>query len=298
MVKLRIAGMVLVLLIAATASATAAGLPDGAVIEKLTGLKGTANENEGVFKVLMPRSDLSAKVAGAKITPPMGLTCWAAFIKAGDATMVMGDIVLLEDQIDAVMDAALHNGLEVTALHNHFTFDTPRIMFMHIGGVGRDEDLAAAVGRVFAAVRDTAGGKGKVPTTDIDPAQSKLSTNKLEEILGKGEFKNGVFKVTIGRTTKMHGHDVGKEMGINTWAAFAGTDSKAVVDGDFAMLEPELQEVLKTLRRAGIGIVAIHNHMTHEEPRIMFLHFWGTGNAELLANGIKGALAKTAAGKR
>ena len=139
------------------------GLPTAAVIEKLTGLKGKANEKEGVFKVQMPRSDINVKVAGAKVTPPMGLTCWAGFKKAGEATMVMGDMVLLEDQVDAVMDAALNNGLDVTALHNHFTFDKPRIMFMHIGGTGKEEDLAAAVGKVFTAIKQTAGGKGKTP---------------------------------------------------------------------------------------------------------------------------------------
>jgi hypothetical protein len=298
MKTLRIAGTALVLLVAATASATTMVLPDTAVIERGTGLKGTANENEGVFKVQMPRSDIAVNVAGVKVTPPMGLTCWAAFKKVGEETMVMGDIVLLEDQVDAVMDAALQNGLAVTALHNHFTFDTPRIMFMHIGGTGRDQELAAAVGRVFAAIRATSGGKGKSARTAIDPARSKLPTNRLEQLLGKGDFKDGVFKVTVGRTTRMHGHDVGREMGVNSWAAFAGTDNEAVVDGDIAMYESELQEVLKALRRAGIGIVAIHNHMTHEEPRIIFLHFWGTGKAELLANGIKGALAKTATDKR
>ena len=298
MFRLRMVGAALVLLVETAGSVMAAALPDGALIEKFTGLKGKANEKEGVFKVQMPRSDISLKVAGAKVIPPMGLTCWAAFKKGGESTMVMGDIVLLEGQIDEVMDAALNNGLDVTALHNHFTRDTPRIMFMHIAGNGREEELASAVGQVFSAVRATSGTKGGIAWKTIDPAKSKLTTNRLEAILGKGEFKEGVFKVTIGRTTTMHGHEVGKEMGVNTWAAFAGSDDKAVVDGDFAMLESELQDVLKALRKAGIGIVAIHNHMTHEEPRIVFLHFWGSGKAETLASGIKGALAKTAAGER
>ncbi|HEY3309100.1 MAG TPA: DUF1259 domain-containing protein [Desulfuromonadaceae bacterium] len=298
MITLKMAGAALILALTVTTQAMEMGLPDAAVIEKLTGLKGKANEKEGVFKVQMPRSDIKLEVADTKVTPPMGLTCWAAFKKAGETTMVMGDIVLLQDQIDAVMDAALNNGLDVTALHNHFTFDNPRIMFMHIGGTGKERDLAAAVGKVFAAIKETAGGKGRIPKARVDPAKSKLMPNKLEAILGKGEFKEGIFKVTIGRTTKMHGHEVGKEMGVNTWAAFAGTDQQAVADGDFAMLESELQDVLKALRNAGISIVALHNHMTREEPRIMFLHFWGTGKAEELAKGIKGALAKTAVGKQ
>ncbi|UFS70962.1 DUF1259 domain-containing protein [Geomonas sp. RF6] len=272
------------------------GLPDTVVIDQMTGMKGKANEQEGVYKVTAPRSDLKVTVAGTKVTPPMGLTSWAAFKKVGNSTMVMGDIVLQEDQIDPVMDAALKSGLQVTGLHNHFIYDDPRIMFMHIGGTGKDADLASAVGKVFNAVKETSGGTTKAGA-DIDPASSNLTTSKLEAILGKGEYKDGVFKVTIGRTTKMHGHDAGKEMGVNTWAAFAGSDSKAVVDGDFAMLESELQPVLKALRGAGISIVAIHNHMTLEQPRIMFLHFWGVGKAEMLANGVKSALGKTASQK-
>ncbi len=289
--RITVAAFMLMLM---TATCYAVGLPDATVIDKLTGVKGKANEKEGVYKVQVPRSELKVKVAGAKVTPPMGLTSWAAFKKAGEETMVMGDMVLQEDQIDPVMDAALNNGLQVTGLHNHFTFDNPRIMFMHIGGMGSEADLAAAVGKVFAAVKETAGGKVKHVTTHVDPAKSKLTTSKLETLLGKGEMKDGVYKVTIGRTTKMHGHEAGKEMGVNTWAAFAGTDDKAVVDGDFAMRESELQDVLKALRKGGLSIVAIHNHMTFEEPRIIFLHFWGAGRPEELAKGVKGALAKTA----
>src|SRR3954471_21372909 len=143
--------------------------PDGARIEQLTGAKGKLDEKSGVFKVSAPRSDLKVTSGGVHITPPMGLTSWAAFTRAGVHTAVMGDIVLTEDQVNPVMSAALDNGLEVTALHNHFFWDSPKVMFMHIGGMGEEDRLAAAVGKVFAKIKETAGGKGDTPKADIDP---------------------------------------------------------------------------------------------------------------------------------
>jgi hypothetical protein len=267
---------------------------DTARIEELTGLKGTLDAKEGVFKVSLPRKDITATAGGVKMTPPLGLTAWAAFTRAGAHVMVMGDMVMLEDQVNLVMSAALDNGLEVTALHNHFFWDSPKVMFMHIGGMGDEQQLATAVGKVFGKIKETAGGKGEVPKADIDPARTSLDPAKIEAALGyKGELASGVYKVTIGRTTRMGGHTVGKAMGVNTWAAFAGSDDQAVVDGDFSMLESELQPVLKALRAGNINVVAIHNHMTGETPRIMFLHYWGLGRTEQLAQTLKSALSKT-----
>ncbi len=271
---------------------------DTAAIEELTGAKGALDAKEGVFKVSLPRADIKTTAAGVRMTPPLGLTAWAAFTKTGKPgsahTMVMGDIVLLEDQVNPVMSAAIDNGLEVTALHNHFFWDTPKVMFMHIGGMGDEKVLATAVGKVFARLKETAGGKGEVLHADLDPAKTSLTPAKIEAVLVyKGDLKDGVYKVVIGRTTKMNGHTVGKAMGVNTWAAFVGSDAKAVVDGDFAMLESEVQPVLKALRGGGIDIVAIHNHMTNENPRIIFLHFWGVGSTEGLARTLRIALDLT-----
>jgi hypothetical protein len=265
---------------------------DTAAIEKLTGVKGKLDAKSGVFKVSMPRKDLQVTIADhIKMTPAMGLTAWAAFQKMGDHTMVMGDMVLTEDQVNGAMSAALDNGLEVTALHNHFLWDEPKIMFMHIGGMGDETTLATGVGKVFEKLR----AKGEPPpAVEIDPAKSKLDAAKLDAAFGqKGDYKDGVYKATFGRTTKMGDTEIGNAMGVNTWAALAGTDDKAVIDGDFAMLESELQNVLKTLRKANIDIVAIHQHMTTEQPRIMFLHYWGVGKAEDLAKAVKAALNET-----
>ena len=264
-------------------------------IEELTGAKGKLDDKEGVFKVSVPRSDLSVVAAGVRLTPPMGLTSWAAFKQVGKHTVVMGDTVLLEDQVNPVMSVALDNGLEVTALHNHFFWDSPKVMFMHIGGMGDAATLADAVGKVFAKIKETSGGKGETPKTSIDPAKTTLDPKKIDAVLGKaGELKDGVYKLSFGRETKMHGQAMGNTMGVNTWAAFAGSDDKAVVDGDFAMLESELQPVLKALRAAGIDVVAIHQHMTGEQPRVLFLHYWGVGATDALAKGLRAALGATA----
>ena len=266
-------------------------LLDTARIEQLTGLKGTLNQKEGVFKVSFPRKDIQATVAGVRMIPDLGLTAWAAFNRAGDHAMVMGDIVLLENEVNPVMSAALDSGLEVTALHNHFLWDSPKVMFMHIGGMGDEETIARAVGRVFEKLKEVIRTKPTPPTASIDPAKTSFDPEDIERALAAtGVLNNGVYKVVLGRTAKMGEHEVGKEMGINTWAAFAGSGQLAAVDGDFAMLESEVQGVLKALRGANINIVAIHNHMIGESPRYVFLHYWGVGPAEDLAKGLKAAL--------
>jgi len=289
--KDKVCSLIGLLILSTTAAVATAGASlNTSKIEELTGLKG-ALQDGGVFQVTYPRKDLHPVVAGVKMTPPMGLIAWASFQKAGDHTMVMGDIVMTEEQVNPVMSAALDGGLEVTALHNHFFWDKPKIMFMHIGGMGDEEKLATGVGKVFAKLKETATHPQKIELLPIDPAKSTLDVAKIDAVIGgKGKLTDGVYKVTIGRKTTMGGVDVGKAMGVNTWAAFAGTDDKAVVDGDFAMLESELQTVLKTLRQGGINVVAIHNHMSNESPRVVFLHYWGVGSTSQLAKTLKAAL--------
>jgi Domain of Unknown Function (DUF1259) len=265
-------------------------------IEQIIGIKGALNTSEGVFKVTAPRTDVKISADGWTMPPFMGLASWAAFTegKMGGA-MVMGDTVLFQDEVNPVMSVALDNGLSVTALHNHFFFDEPKIYFMHIGGEDSAEKLAASVRKVWDKIKEIRVANPQPAKTFggvLLPAQNSITGKTIEDILGvKGQANNGMFKVVIGRTAKMMNTEVGKEMGVNTWAAFAGSDDNAVVDGDFAVLEDELQSVLKTLRKDGINIVAIHNHMTHENPRVLFLHYWGRGKAAELAKSLKAALA-------
>ena len=267
---------------------------DNARIDQLTGLKGKFNEKEGVYKVTFPRNDVKIVVDGWTMPPFMGLGTWAAFTKGVHTeAMVMGDTVLFEDEVNAAMSAALDNGLSVTALHNHFFFDQPKVYFMHIEGEGAVDKLAGAVRKVYDAAKQIRAANsqpkdsfGAVPL----PQKNSISAAPLDEIFeAQGESKDGMVKFTFGRPAKMHGTNIGKDMGVNTWAAFAGSDDNAIVDGDFAVAEDELQPVLKSLLKDKINIVAIHQHMTHEEPRIMFFHYWGRGPAKDLANAIKGA---------
>lgn len=269
---------------------------DTAKVDSLTGLKGVWNEAEKVHKVSQPRNDLPVSVDGWTMPPFMGLTSWAAFTEGGKAeVMLAGDLVLLEDEVNPVMSAALDAGLSVTALHNHFFFDQPRVYFMHIGGEGTLTQMAQGVKAAFARqkeIRAASPQPAKMFGAGFNPGKNAITGAAIDSVLGtKGTANNGMFKVVIGRTTKMPcGCDMTKEMGVNTWAAFAGTDDNAVVDGDFAVFEDELQTVLKTLRADGINIVAIHSHMTHENPRILFLHYWGKGATTALTKTLKAAL--------
>jgi hypothetical protein len=265
---------------------------DTAEIDQRTGLKGKFNEKEGVYKVTFPRNDIKIVVDEWTMPPFMGLGTWAAFTPTKDGAMVMGDTVLFEDEVNAAMSAALDNGLNVTALHNHFFFDHPKVYFMHIEGEGAVDKLAGAVRKVYdAAKRIRAANPQPKDSFGAPPLPQKnsISAEPLNQIFGMaGEVNNGMVKFTFGRPAKMQGVTLGNNMGVNTWAAFAGSDDNAIVDGDFAVTEDELQPVLKSLLKDKINIVAIHQHMTHEEPRIMFFHYWGRGPAKDLANAVKG----------
>jgi hypothetical protein len=262
-------------------------------IDELTGLKGKMNDKEGVYKITFPRNDVKVTVDGWTMPPFMGLGTWAAFTKgAHTEAMVMGDTVLFEDEVNAAMSTALDNGLSVTALHNHFFFDHPKVYFMHIEGEGTADKLAGAVRKVYDSIKQTRTVNPQ-PKDSFGvkplPEKNSITAAPLNEIFGtQGESKDGMVKFTFGRPATMHGVNIGKDMGVNTWASFAGADDNAVVDGDFAVSEDELQPVLKSLLKEKINIVAIHQHMTHEEPRIMFFHYWGRGTAKDLAQAVKG----------
>jgi hypothetical protein len=280
------------LLFALTSSGFAAGL-DTAKIDQIIGLKGKMNEKERAYKVTFPRDDVNVVVDGWMMPPFMGLGTWAAFTATKDGAMVMGDTVLFEDEVNAAMSAALENGLKVTALHKHFFFDHPKVFFMHIEGEGPVDKVAGAIRKVYDAAKEVRAANpnpkdlfGAAPLPD----KSSITAAPLNEIFGaQGESKDGMVKFTFGRPAEMHGVMLGNTMGVNTWAAFAGSDENAVVDGDFAVTENELQPTVRSLLKDKINIVAIHQHMTHEEPRMLFFHYWGRGHAKDLAQAIKGA---------
>ena len=266
---------------------------DTGKIDQITGLKGRLNEKEGVYKVTFPRNDVKVVVDGWTMPPFMGLGTWAAFTSTKDGAMVMGDTVLFEDEVSAAMSAALNNDLNVTALHNHFFFDHPKVYFMHIEGEGAVDALAGAVRKVYDAAKQVRAANPQ-PKESFGgnplPDKNSISTEPLNKIFGvTGDANNGIVKFTFGRPATMHGVKIDNTMGVNTWAAFAGSDDNAVVDGDFAVTEDELQAVLKSLVKQKISIVAIHQHMTHEQPRMMFFHYWGRGRAKELAENIKSA---------
>jgi len=282
-----------ILICCAAITAALTATLDTAKIDQITGLKGKMNEKDGVYKVTFPRDDVKVVVDGWKMPPFMGLGTWAAFTATREGAMVMGDTVLFEDEVNAAMTAALDNGLNVTALHNHFFFDKPKVFFMHIEGQGPVDKLAAAVRKVYDAAKHIRAGSpnpkesfGAAPL----PEKSSITAAPLNEIFGaQGESKDGMVKFTFGRPATMHGVKIDNTMGVNTWAAFAGSDDNAVVDGDFAVTEDELQPTLRSLLKEKINIAAIHQHMTHEQPRMMFFHYWGRGRTKDLAEAIKGA---------
>ncbi len=268
--------------------------PATADIDRVLDATGTWNDREQVYRVAFPRIDVPVNVDGFALPPFLGLTTWVAFKGTGAGTsMMMGDLVVFQDEVNPAMDALLARGAEVTALHNHFFYDDPRVFFMHVGGTGATIELAGAVRAALDAVHKVrlarpapsgASGRPAIPKSALDAAA-------LTAALGvPGQFKDGMFKAVFGRKARHGEVEIGADMGINTWAAFAGSPDDAIVDGDFAVREGELQRVLGTLRKGGIEIVAIHQHMTHEEPRLIFLHYWGRGEARRLAGTVKQAL--------
>jgi hypothetical protein len=283
---------------------------DTAAIERITGLKGTNFPSEPgapVFKVTQARADVPIFVEGRKMEAFMGFTSWAAFRPGVKApAMVAGDLVVFADEVTPVMDAFFAHGCTVTALHNHFLFDQPRVMFLHFGGEGKAEDLAAGFKAGLDAIKAVrAGAPDPASVTGYGgpsvPTANAISSAPLDAILfaegqGKGTAKDGMYKAVFGRVVRMScGCEIGKESGINTWAAFCGTDDNAAVAGDFITFAGELQPVLRALRAGGINIVSIHNHMEGETPASIFLHYWGKGNAADLAKTVKAALDAQAA---
>lgn len=251
----------------------------------------------GVLKVNIPRNDLKMTILGFSTPTPFGFGGWIALTKAANGSdVMMGDLVLLQEEVNPVMSALLDNGIDITALHNHFFWDDPHVFFMHVHGMGKAADLARRVKSALDLI-------GHVTPPTASPASTggtPLDVTRIAKVVGhEGEQSGAVYKITVGRDDlgmKEHGAVISARMGLNTWAAFVGTQEDAAVAGDVAMLESEVTSVLKALRKNGLVVVAIHHHMIEDRPVVIFLHYWGRGPAEKLAAGFRAALKELGKG--
>lgn len=264
--------------------------------EVLTLLGRSGDFKANVLKINLPRSDLHVSIAGQATPTPFGFGGWVAMTKGGGGVEVlMGDLVLTQEEVNPVMSALLDHGIEVTALHNHFFFEEPRIYFMHVhahgNAVNLARDIKPAIDLIPRPAASTSAATG--------PA---FNLAALDKIIGqKGEALGTVYKFTSGRddlNILEHAASINARMGLNSWAAFAGNESDAQIAGDIAMRESEVNPVLRALRSHKLNVVAIHHHMLGTTPPVIFLHYWGRGNPEELAVGFKAALSELGSGAK
>lgn len=270
----------------------------------LTALGKKGDYKDNVLKVNIPRDDIKVTVDGIPTPTPFGFGGWLAMTKGeGNLDVMMGDLALRQEEVNPVMSALLDHGLEVTALHNHFFYDEPRIFYMHVMGRGTPAELAADAKPALDLIGHIPRRSDANDSVSDPPLDSKggIDTAKIAQIVGhKGEQTGSVYKVTVGRddlSVKDMGAVIGTRMGLNTWAAFTGSEKYAAIAGDVAMLENEVQPVLKALRSNGLDVVAIHQHMIDSQPNIIFLHYWGKGPAQKLAGGFRAALNELGKGR-
>lgn len=254
-------------------------------IENALGVKGQVEE--GTLVMRFPRTDIRVTIDGDTIPTGLGLGSWIAWRNTGDNAMVMGDLVLLENEVNPVISALQESNINITALHNHFIREEPRIMFMHIDAMGKGAQFARGIKNALSKTGTPiqSGASSSQPSLSLD-------TKRIENLVGhSGSSAGGAFKITVGRSgVKSHQMELTSTLGMNSWAGFVGTDAKAHVAGDIVMTSTEVIRVIRALRNGGIEVVALHNHMLDEEPRMFFLHYWGTGRAEKLAQTLREAL--------
>lgn len=271
-------------------------------IEEALGKKGKYVEAEAVYTVALPRNDLKITVKGEDVPISFGFGGWVSVKKMldGKGAVLMSDNVVLEEEVNPLISAAHANGLEIGAIHNHFFYEQPRIFYMHLHGMGDASDIAR---RYAAAIEDTKIFPASQPQTNAPARTAKeiFDMPALDKIAGyTGAVNGATYKYTVGRddlTVMAMGAEMTAAIGLNSWAAFAGEQSAAHIAGDIAMLETEVNDVIKALRRNNLEVVALHNHMLGDNPRIMFLHYYGRGAADSLAQGFRAALDELGKGK-
>jgi Domain of Unknown Function (DUF1259) len=281
------------LIVGATGVARAAD-PDWKAVEQALGKSGQLQAGD-VFRVGMPRTDLAVTVKGVPVKAAFALGSYAAFKQVGDQAMVMGDLVLLDQEVPAVMSGLLSGGLEVTAVHNHLNEMSPHVMYMHYAGHGDAVQLAKALRQGLSASGTPLGVAGVPPAAATGPA---LDTKQIEQALGRSgrDIGGGVFQVTVPRAeaiTEM-GRPLLPAMGVTTVLNFQPlADGKAAITGDFVLVDKEVNAIARVLRQQGIDVTAIHNHGLMDTPRLFYMHFWATEDAVKLARGLKTALDQT-----
>jgi hypothetical protein len=281
----------LLVLSCAAVAQTAPAASDWKAVEQALGRPGQL-QGDGAYKFGLPRGDLKVTVDGVQVKPTLALGSWLAFSNPGQDAMLMGDLVLVEDEVSPVMLALQENGLQVTALHNHVLHETPRVMYMHISGHGDAVKLAGAIKQVIALTKTPAPAQPASTPPALD-----LDTAAIDQILGyKGKNNGGVYQVGVPRAEKVTdaGMPVPGSMGLATALNFQPTGAgKTAITGDFVLVGSEVNPVIKALRQNGIQVTAIHSHMLQEEPRLFFMHFWANDDAAKLAKGLRAALDQT-----
>src|SRR5262244_3287562 len=285
-------GMLLV--VAGPAGVVQAADPDWKAVEQAMGKSGQLQSGD-VFRIGMPRTDLSVTVKGLPVKPGFALGSYAAFKQVGDHAMIMGDLVLLDQEVQGVMSGLMSNGLEVTAVHNHLNEMSPHVMYMHYSGHGDAAQLASAIRE---ALSKSGTPLGQAPAVSAPAgAGPEIDQKQVEGALGRtGRVNNGILQVGVARAEKIteNGMELLPAMGVNTAINFQPTgDGKAAITGDFVLIGREVNPVAKTLREHGIQVTAVHNHALGDNPRLFYMHFWANDDAVKLARGLKAGLDLT-----
>ncbi|HZF04707.1 MAG TPA: DUF1259 domain-containing protein [Patescibacteria group bacterium] len=281
------------LVIIGVAAATHAADPDWKAVEQALGKSGQLQAGD-VFRVGMPRTDLSVTVKGVPVKAGFALGSYAAFKQVGEQAMVMGDLVLLDQEVPAVTSGLLSGGLDVTAVHNHLNEMSPHVMYVHYEGHGDAVQLAKSLRQALSASGTPLGG----PAAPAAAGGPVLDTKQIEQALGRPgrDIGAGVFQVTVARAEAITamGHPLLPAMGIATVMNFQPTgEGRAAITGDFVLLDKEVNPVARTLRQHGIDVTALHNHGLQDTPRLFYMHFWATDDAVTLARGLRAALDQT-----